>query len=531
MNTKYIFVTGGVVSSVGKGICAASIGMLLKNRGFKVSVQKLDPYLNVDAGTMNPFQHGEVFVSDDGAETDLDLGHYERFVDINLTKLSNITTGKIYDSVIKKERRGDYHGGTVQVIPHVTDEIKNNIKENAKRNEAEIAIVEIGGTIGDIEGQPFMEAIRQFKNDIGNENVAYVHVTLLTTVGPWNELKTKPTQHSVIKLREIGIQPDLLICRTKEKLSDDMKEKLSIFCDVPVEGVFEGLDARSIYDVPLMYEELGIDKYILSKFKLSKNEANLTKWKKIVDTMLNATNVVRIGVVGKYIENGDSYISIGEALKHAAVEIDSKCEVVWIDSETINEDNVKEAFKDLNGIIVPGGFGSRGVDGKITAIKYARENNMPFLGICYGLHWTIVETMRNIAGITDANTTEVDPNTKNPVIHLLPNQKNKVIGGTMRLGAYPCVLEEGSVVNKAYNQIDISERHRHRYEVNNNYREKLKESGLVLSGISKDGLLVEIVERPENDFFVAVQFHPEFKSRPDKPHPLFVELIKASYKK
>lgn len=531
MNTKFIFVTGGVVSSVGKGICAASIGMLLKNRGFKVSIQKLDPYLNVDAGTMNPFQHGEVFVSDDGAETDLDLGHYERFVDVNLSKLSNLTTGKIYESVISKERHGDYNGGTVQVIPHVTDEIKSRILENAQKNDADVAIVEIGGTVGDIEGQPFMEAIRQFRNDVGYDNSMYIHVTLITAVGPWNELKTKPTQHSVVKLREIGIQPDMLICRSKEHLTEDMKDKLSLFCNVPPEAVFEGLDADSIYAIPLEYERDGVADCVVNRLKLEKREPNLSHWQKIIDVIRNPERTIKIGVVGKYVDNGDAYISIGEAIRHACIAVGAKASVIWLDSEDINDDNVKEVFDDIAGIIVAGGFGSRGVNGKIAAIKYARENKVPFLGICYGLHWAAIETARNVAHIPDANTTEVDPDTKNPIIHLLPDQNDSTnLGGTMRLGAYPCKLVEGSRVRDLYNQELIYERHRHRYEVNNDYRQMLVDSGMKLAGLSEDESLVEILEIPDHPFFVAVQFHPEFKSRPDRPHPLFLGLIKATGK-
>ena len=531
MKTKYIFVTGGVVSSVGKGICAASIGMLLKNRGFKVSIQKLDPYLNIDAGTMNPFQHGEVFVSDDGAETDLDLGHYERFVDVNLSKLSNITSGKIYYSVIDKERQGVYNGGTVQVIPHVTNEIKDKIKENAQNYDADVAIIEIGGTVGDIEGQPFMEAIRQFKIDVGIENVIYIHVALITTVGTWNELKTKPAQHSVIQLREAGIQPDMLICRSKEYIEEDMKEKLSLFCDIPKEAIFEGLDADTIYAIPLEYERDGVANYVLKRLGLKANKPNLKNWENIVNIIRSPEKTVKIGVVGKYVDNGDSYISIGEAIKHAAIAEKAKGEVEWIDSESITEKNISEKLSPLSGIIIAGGFGARGVIGKMLAIKYARENKIPFLGICYGLHWAVIESLKNILNIKDVCTTEVDPHTSNPVIHLLPDQNDSTnLGGTMRLGAYICNLKKNTLVESLYGKNQISERHRHRYEVNNEYREIMQKSGLILSGISEDGKLVEIVERDGHPFFIAVQFHPEFKSRPDRPHEIFSGLIKASLK-
>ena len=529
MTTKYIFVTGGVVSSVGKGITTASLGRLLKNRGFKITVQKLDPYINVDAGTMNPYQHGECFVTDDGAETDLDLGHYERFVDENLSQLSNVTTGRIYDAVIRKERRGDYLGGTVQVIPHITDEIKSRIKTNAEQSGADIAIVEIGGTVGDIEGQPFLEAIRQFRKDVGAQNVMYVHVTLIASVGPWNEQKTKPTQHSVVKLREIGIQPDVLVCRTKKTLSKDMKDKLSLFCDVEKEAVIESKDADTIYEIPLLYEESGFSDLVLKKFGFENVKPDLTEWKKMVNILKKPTRKVTVTIVGKYTGNGDAYISIGEAVRHGGVANETGANLHWVDSEDLTEDNLVEKLSDSDAIIVAPGFGSRGIDGKIAAVKYARENKIPFLGICYGLHWAVVEIARDICKLKNANTAEVDENTPHPVIHLLPEQndvENK--GGSMRLGLYPCRIQDGTLASRLYATDLIYERHRHRFEVNNSYRPKLERAGLVCSGVSPDYRLVEIIELKDHPFFIATQFHPEFKSRPNRPHPIFRGLVKAA---
>lgn len=531
METKYIFVTGGVVSSVGKGIATACLGRLLKNRGFKVTVQKLDPYINVDAGTMNPFQHGEVFVTDDGAETDLDLGHYERFVDENLTQLSNVTTGRIYDAVIRRERRGDYLGSTVQVIPHITDEIKSRIKLNAQQTGADIAIVEIGGTVGDIEGLPFLEAIRQFRKDVGSSNVMYVHVTLIPSVGPWNELKTKPTQHSVIKLREIGIQPDVLICRTKHAMSKEMKDKISLFCDVEKEAVIEARDAETIYEIPLKFEEDGLADLVLRKFGLENGKPDLTEWKKIVDILKNPKRETTVAIVGKYVGNGDAYISLGEAVKHGGIANEARTKVKWVDSEEITKANVAQKLADADAIIVAGGFGARGVDGKVEAIRYARENKVPFLGICFGLHWAVVEIARNVCGLANANTEEVDPNTTDPVIHLLPEQVGvEDKGATMRLGLYPCRLQDGSLASKLYNSDLVYERHRHRFEVNNSYRPTLERGGLVCSGVSPDYRLVEIVELRDHPFFIATQFHPEFKSRPNRAHPLFAGLVDAALK-
>lgn len=529
MSTKYIFVTGGVVSSVGKGITTACLGRLLKNRGFKVTVQKLDPYINVDAGTMNPFQHGEVFVTDDGAETDLDLGHYERFVDENLSQLSNVTTGRIYDAVIRKERRGDYLGGTVQVIPHITDEIKNRIRLNAEESGADISIVEIGGTVGDIEGLPFLEAIRQFRKDAGPQNVMYVHVTLIPSVGPWDELKTKPTQHSVIKLREIGIQPDVLICRTKKAISNDMREKISLFCDVDNRAVIEARDAETIYEIPLKFEEDGLADLVLERFALENGKPDLGEWKKIVDILKKPKHKTTVAIVGKYTGNGDAYISLGEAVRHGGIANDTAAQVRWVDSEELTESNIPDKLAGADAIIVAGGFGARGVEGKVEAITYARENKIPFLGICFGLHWAVVEIARNVCKLKDANTEEVDPNTPHPVIHLLPEQVGvEDKGATMRLGLYPCCVSDGTLASRLYKSELIYERHRHRFEVNNNYRAKLERGGLICSGVSPDYRLVEIVELKDHPFFIATQFHPEFKSRPDRPHPLFAGLVAAA---
>jgi len=529
MSTKYIFVTGGVVSSVGKGITTASLGRLLKNRGFKITVQKLDPYINVDAGTMNPYQHGEVFVTDDGAETDLDLGHYERFVDENLTQLANVTTGRIYDTVIRKERRGDYLGGTVQVIPHITDEIKFRIKQNAEESGADIAIVEIGGTVGDIEGLPFLEAIRQFRKDAGPENVMYVHVTLIPSVGPWEELKTKPTQHSVIKLREIGIQPDVLICRTKRTISTEMKDKISLFCDVPKEGVIEAKDATSIYEIPLKFEADGLSDLVLNRFGLKNGASDLDDWRKIVDTIKKPKNRAVVMIVGKYTGNGDAYLSLGEAVRHGGIANDTGAEVQWVDSETLTEENLLEKIGEADAIIIPGGFGARGVEGKVLAIKHARENGVPFLGICYGLHWAVIEVARHLCKLKEANTEEVNPDTPDPVIHILPEQVGiEDKGATMRLGVYPCQLIDGTLASRLYGTDLVYERHRHRFEVNNSYRAKLERGGMICSGVSPDYRLVEIVEMKNHPFFIATQFHPEFKSRPNRAHPIFAGLVAAA---
>ncbi len=531
MSTKYVFVTGGVVSSVGKGITTACLGRLLKNRGFKVTVQKLDPYINVDAGTMNPYQHGEVFVTDDGAETDLDLGHYERFVDENLSQLSNVTTGRIYDAVIRKERRGDYLGGTVQVIPHITDEIKSRIKVNAEQSGADIAIVEIGGTVGDIEGLPFLEAIRQFRKDVGLQNVMYVHVTLIASVGPWGEQKTKPTQHSVIKLREIGIQPDVLICRTRKAMSKDMKEKISLFCDVDKEAIIEARDADSIYEIPMKFEDDGLSDQVLKRFSLKNGKPDLAEWRKIVETIKRPKHKAVVGIVGKYTGNGDAYLSLGEAVRHGGIANDTGIVIDWIDSEEITDENAAAKVGHTDAIIVPGGFGSRGVEGKVAAIRYARENGVPFLGICYGLHWAVVEVARHKCKLAGANTEEVDAETPHPVIHILPEQEGvSEKGATMRLGLYPCRILDGSLASRLYDADLVYERHRHRFEVNNFYRAQLERGGLICSGVSPDYRLVEIVEMKDHPFFIATQFHPEFRSRPNRPHPIFAGLIEAALK-
>lgn len=529
--TKYIFVTGGVVSSIGKGITTSCLGRLLKNRGFNVTVQKLDPYINVDAGTMNPFQHGEVFVTDDGAETDLDLGHYERFVDISLTKSANVTTGQIYGSVIAKERRGEYLGGTVQVIPHITDEIKGKIKSNAAEANADVAIVEIGGTVGDIEGLPFLEAIRQFRKEVGAANIMYVHVTLVPSVGPWSEMKTKPTQHSVQKLREIGIQPDVLVCRTKRAMSEDMKEKISLFCDVDIDGVIECADSPTIYEIPIKFEEEGLADLVVKKLGLPEGKADLEEWKRMVSIVKKPKHTVDVFVVGKYVANGDAYISIGEAIKHGGIGNDCNAKLTWVDSESIDEINVVEKLKGANAIVVAGGFGGRGIEGKIAAIKYARENKLPFLGLCLGLQMAVVEVARNVCHLKGANSEEIDENTPHPVIHLLPEQKNVVDkGATMRLGTYPCMVNDHTLASRLYGADLVNERHRHRYEVNNEYRNKLSRGGMVFSGVSPDYRLVEIVELKDHPYFIATQFHPEFQSRPNRPHPLFAGLVEAALK-
>jgi len=527
--TKYIFVTGGVVSSIGKGITAASLGRLLKNRDFKVTMQKVDPYINVDAGTMNPFQHGEVFVTNDGAETDLDLGHYERFVDLDLTREANVTTGGIYHSVIEKERRGDYLGATVQVIPHITDEIKERIRRAPMEAGADVAVVEIGGTVGDIEGQPFLEAIRQFKKDVGPRNVLYIHVTLIPFVGPWGEIKTKPTQHSVIKLREMGIQPDILVCRSKLPLSDDMKDKISLFCDVEKEAVIEALDTECIYEIPLRFEEEGLAEQVISRLDLKDGKPDLSEWRNIVNTIKHPKHRATVAVVGKYVANGDAYISIGEAVKHGGIANDTGINIKWIESEEIEACGADQLLKDADAIIVAGGFGIRGTEGKIEAIKYARENKVPYLGLCYGLQMAVIEYARHICGLEHATTEEIDPEAIHPVIHLLPEQQGvKTKGGTMRLGIYPCRIVEGTLAWKLYGDELIYERHRHRFEVNNSYRDTLGKAGLVFSGLSPDNRLVEIIELPDHPFFIATQFHPEFKSRPNRAHPLFAGLVKAA---
>lgn len=527
--TKYIFVTGGVVSSLGKGIVAASVGRVLKNRGLKVTLQKFDPYLNVDPGTMSPYQHGEVFVTEDGAETDLDLGHYERFIDVNLGQYSNVTAGRVYSSIIEKERRGDYLGGTVQVIPHVTNEIKSRVLLAGESSDADVVITEIGGTTGDIESLPFLEAIRQIRSDLGRENVCYIHCTLLPYIKAAGEMKTKPTQQSVKELRGLGIQPDIIVVRNELALTDELRAKISLFCDIPKQNVIESRDVSNLYELPVNLKAQKIDDIVLKHFGLSAPEADMTEWLALVDRVDNLKENVKIALVGKYVELHDAYISVVESLKHAGYKHNSKITIDWIQSEDVTEENVNDYLKDADGILVPGGFGDRGVEGKITAIKYARENKVPFFGICLGMQLAAVEFARNVCGLTGAHSSELNPNTPYPIINLLPDQEDVVeMGGTLRLGSYPCTLAEGSVAHKEYGEINITERHRHRYEFNNFYRERLTDKGLVLSGVSPDGRLVEIVELPEHPWFVAGQFHPEFKSRPEKAHPLFAGFIRAS---
>ncbi|RKD22013.1 CTP synthase [Caminicella sporogenes DSM 14501] len=529
MSTKYIFITGGVVSSLGKGITAASLGQLLKARGLKVSIQKFDPYINVDPGTMSPYQHGEVFVTEDGAETDLDLGHYERFIDINLSKYSNVTTGKIYWSVIRKERKGEYLGGTVQVIPHITNEIKDRVFRVAKDTNPDVVITEIGGTVGDIESLPFLEAIRQIKYDVGKENVMYIHVTLIPYLGKAGELKTKPTQHSVKQLREIGIQPDVIVCRTERPISDDIKNKIGLFCNLDPKNVVSNMDCDSLYEVPLLLEKEGLPQIVCSRLNLECGEPDLEEWKKIVEIERNPKSEVKIALVGKYVELKDAYMSVAESLKHAGIANEAKVNIDWIHSEHVTEENVEKLLKDADGILVPGGFGDRGIEGKILAVKYARENKIPYFGICLGMQLAVIEFARNVIGLKDAHSSELNPETTNPVIDLMPEQEDiEDMGGTMRLGVYPCKIYEGTKAHEAYGEDLIYERHRHRYEFNNHYREILTNAGLVISGISPDERLVEIIELKDHPWFVAGQFHPEFKSRPTKAHPLFREFIKAA---
>jgi len=525
---KFVFVTGGVASSLGKGITAASLGRLLKARGFKVAMQKIDPYLNVDAGTMNPYQHGEVFVTEDGAETDLDLGHYERFVDINLTRKSNVTTGQIYGAVIEKERRGEYLGQTVQVIPHITDEIKRRIHEVAEEWDADVTIVEIGGTVGDIEGLPFLEAARQFKLDVGADHVLYLHVTLIPTVAG-GELKTKPTQHSVRELRSIGIQPDGLVCRTPMPLTEEMRRKIALFCDTPNDAIFEAVDTDFIYEVPLMLEEQGMAKWVMQRLGLTDGEPDLTDWRELVRRGRNPVGEVNIAMVGKYVQLRDAYLSVVEALKHGGFAHQVCVRIRWVDAEQLNDETALLLLNGIDGIVVPGGFGYRGIEGKIVAIKYARENGIPFLGLCLGLQCAVIEFARNVCGLDGANSTEFDEGTRHPVIALMDEQRRVVQkGGTMRLGAYPCFLKPGTKIAEIYGTHLVYERHRHRYEVNPRYHEILERHGMVLGGISPDGKLVEAIELSDHPFFVATQFHPEFKSRPNRPHPLFTAFIGAA---
>jgi CTP synthase len=528
---KYIFVTGGVVSSLGKGITAASLGRLLKNRGLKVTIQKFDPYINIDPGTMSPYQHGEVFVTDDGAETDLDLGHYERFIDINLSKSSNVTAGKIYLSVINKERKGDYLGSTVQVIPHITNEIKERVYRVGKEDNADVVITEIGGTVGDIESLPFLEAIRQVKKEVGRNDVLYLHVTLLPFIGAAGELKTKPTQHSVKELRGIGITPDIIVCRTEHDISPEMRDKLALFCDIDANAVIQNKTAASIYEVPLMLQEQGLDRIVLEKLKIDAGEADMADWRKMVHKIINPLHSVKIAIVGKYVALPDAYMSVSESLRHAGIANETAIQIKWVNAEEIESADVDLAkcFADIDGILVPGGFGDRGVEGKIKAIQYARENKVPFFGLCLGMQCAVIEFARNVCKFADAHSTEFNPTTSYPVIDLMSEQVAvEEKGGTMRLGIYPCKVSENTLTCQAYQDEIIYERHRHRWEFNNAYREQLTQAGLVIGGTLPNGRLVEIVEVKDHPWFVGTQFHPELKSRPTNPHPLFREFIRAA---
>lgn len=529
MAVKYVFVTGGVVSGLGKGITAASLGRLLKMRGYSVTMQKFDPYINIDPGTMNPVQHGEVFVTDDGAETDLDLGHYERFIDESLTKQSNVTTGKVYWSVLNKERRGDYGGGTVQVIPHITNEIKSRFYRNDGCKETQIAIIEVGGTVGDIESQPFLESIRQFQHDIGRENAALIHVTLVPYLHASGEMKTKPTQASVKELQGMGIQADVIVCRTEVPLEDGLKDKIALFCNVPTKHVLQNLDVETLYEAPLAMEKEHLANVVCECLHLDCPEPDISEWETMVDTIKNLERDVTVALVGKYTSLHDAYISVVESLKHGGLAHKSNVNIKWIPSEELNADNVDELLGDVSGILVPGGFGHRGIDGKLLAIRYAREHGVPFLGLCLGMQLAIVEYARNVVGFNDAHSIELDPQTTHPVIHLMPEQDGvEDIGGTLRLGAYPCVLDKESKAYEMYGEETIYERHRHRYEVNNYYRNDLVKAGMLLSGLSPDGRIVEMMELPDHPWFVATQAHPEFKSRPNRPHPLFQGFIGAA---
>ncbi len=527
--TKFVFVTGGVVSSIGKGIVAASLGRLLKSRGYSVSILKLDPYLNVDPGTMSPFQHGEVFVTEDGAETDLDLGHYERFTDTAMSRLNSVTTGSIYQSVINKERRGDYKGGTVQVIPHITSEIRDRIHRVAANSGADVVITEIGGTVGDIESLPFLEAIREFRGDVGRRDIAYIHVTLLPFIGTSGELKTKPTQHSVKELRSIGIQPDLLVCRSDREITDELKRKISGFCGVHEQAVIQSLDADSIYSVPLALKEEGLCKETLAVLDLEDPECDLKNWVELVHKLRHPGPSVKVALVGKYVQLNDAYLSVVEALRHACIAQDASLELNWVCAEQIESEGPEELLKTMDAVVVPGGFGNRGVDGKIAAIRWAREQRVPFLGLCLGMQCAVIEWARNQAGLKNATSSELNSNADHPVIHLLPEQQDVVdLGGTMRLGVYPCRLQPGTMVQRLYGEEVVYERHRHRYEFNNSYRNLFIESGYKISGTSPDGRLVEVIELSSHPFFTACQYHPEFLSRPGKPHPLFRGLIEAA---
>ncbi len=527
--SKFIFVTGGVVSSLGKGIATASLGFLLKQRGLKVTVMKFDPYINVDPGTMSPYQHGEVYVTDDGAETDLDLGHYERFIDENMSQMNNVTTGQIYNSVILKERRGDYLGATVQVIPHITDEIKERVIKLAKHTKADVVLVEVGGTVGDIESLPFLEAIRQFAIEADPQNAMNIHVTLVPYLPAAGEVKTKPTQHSVMRLREIGIQPEFLVCRTEKKLTRATKEKIGLFCNVSSEAVIEASDASTIYEVPLIFARQHFDSLVIERLGLETRNPDLSAWGKMVERIKNPSHRIKIAVVGKYIKLRDAYKSIIESFAHAGVENDVKVDIKWVDAESMESELPEALLNDVAGILVPGGFGERGIEGKLQAIRYAREENIPFLGICLGMQCAVIEFARHVCGLERANSSEFDPDTPHPVIDLMEDQKHiENMGGTMRLGSYPCKLQKNTLAYKAYKNEMIHERHRHRYEFNNRYREIMKENGMILSGMSPDGNLVEIIELKDHPFFIGSQFHPELKSRAMRAHPLFREFVAAS---
>ncbi|MDF2868530.1 MAG: synthase [Anaerocolumna sp.] len=531
MGVKYVFVTGGVVSGLGKGITAASLGRLLKERGYKVTMQKFDPYINIDPGTMNPIQHGEVFVTDDGAETDLDLGHYERFIDESLTKKSNVTTGKIYWSVLSKERRGDFGGGTVQVIPHITNEIKNRFYHDDKCEDTQIAIIEVGGTVGDIESQPFLEAIRQFQHDVGHENALLIHVTLIPYLRASGEMKTKPTQASVKELQGMGIRPDIIVCRTEVPLEPGIKEKIALFCNVPSNHVIQNLDVETLYEAPLAMEREHLANIACECLKLDCPTPDLSAWESMVEALKHPEKEVTIALVGKYTQLHDAYISVVESLKHGAVPHKASVNIKWIPSETLTDENAAGILEGVHGVLVPGGFGDRGIEGKISAIRYARENNVPFLGLCLGMQLAIVEFSRNVIGFADAHSVELDPATTHPVIHLMPEQDGiEDIGGTLRLGSYPCVLDEASKAFELYGDKIIHERHRHRYEVNNYYREDFIKNGIKLSGLSPDGRIVEMMELNDHPWFIATQAHPEFKSRPNRPHPLFDGFVGAAIK-
>ena len=529
MTTRFVFVTGGVVSSVGKGITVASLGRILKGRGLSVSVLKLDPYLNVDPGTMSPYQHGEVFVTDDGCETDLDLGHYERFIDADLTKLSNVTAGQVYSEVIARERKGEFLGGTIQAIPHVTDAIKHRIRELASESGADVIVVEVGGTVGDIEGLPFLEAIRQMRNEVGRDNVFYIHVTYLPYIGATGELKTKPTQHSVRELRSIGIQPDAIVCRSDHHVEDDIKDKVAVHCDVLRPGVIALPTVSTVYEVPLILEEEGLGDLMIETLRLASPARDLGPWRDMVERMQDPKAVLKIAVVGKYVELPDSYLSVREALTHAGMSHDCSVELLWVPAEEIEACGPDEHLADAVGIVVPGGFGARGIQGMIDTVAYARSNEVPYLGLCLGMQVMVIEAARSLLGLAGANSTEFDPLTPAPVIDLMPGQRDVTeMGGTMRLGAYPCRVVPGTRAARAYGRTEVHERHRHRYEVNNAYRERFEEVGIRSTGLSPDGTLVEIMEYADGPFMVGVQFHPEFRSRPDRPHPLFREFIGAA---